>query len=103
MKEKKSWIDLLDNEEKWFLKWLSLLAFIDIVLCASAYFLGIKLKIDSGIYKSIMMITILLLIFILMLLNAFSSKQCNIKKYPIWFYLLSIVIGVFILFLFIAN
>lgn len=103
MKEKKSWIDLLDEKEKGYLKWLSLLVFIDIVLCASSYFLGIKLRIDSGVYKSILMITILLLIFVLMLLNAFSSKQCKIKKYPLWFYLLAIVIFAFMLFLFIAN
>ncbi len=102
MKEKNSWIDLLDEKEKGYLKWLSFLACIDIVLCAFTYFFGIKIKINNNFYKSIMIITILLFVFLLMLLNAFSSNECRIKKYPAWFYFLAVVICFLTLFLFIT-
>lgn len=52
--EKNSWIDLLDEKEKGYLKWLSFLACIDIVLCAFTYFFGIKIKINNNFLKFMM-------------------------------------------------
>lgn len=104
MKGKKSWIDLLDEKEKGYLKWLLILTCVgSVTIIILNYFFDINIHIQKSIKQNMCIGLVLLAFSIISLLNAFSSKNCRIKKYPIWFYFLPLLTMIVFVILIIAN
>lgn len=104
MKEKKSWIDLLDEKEKGYLKWLLILTCVgSATIIILNYFFDINIHIQKSIKQNMCIGLVLLAFSIISLLNAFSSINCRIKKYPIWFYFLPLLTMIVFVILIIAN
>ncbi len=81
MKGKKSWIDLLDEKEKGYLKWLLILTCVgSATIIILNYFFDINIHIQKSIKQNMCIGLVLLAFSIISLLNAFSSKNCRIKK-----------------------
>lgn len=103
-KKKKSWIDLLDEKEKGYLKWLLILTCVgSATIIILNYFFDINIHIQKSIKQNMCIGLVLLAFSIISLLNAFSSKNCRIKKYPIWFYFLPLLTMIVFVILIIAN
>ena len=79
MKGKKSWIDLLDEKEKGYLKWLLILTCVgSATIIILNYFFDINIHIQKSIKQNMCIGLVLLAFSIISILNAFSSKISNL-------------------------